>query len=110
MTLKDDLIAAKALIDTPQKWCQKHGHLTRKKWLFWEQHSYCTVGAISVTGGGHINTIHPDFLRMRDALERTLPPGNENSLLVAFNDDPATTHADIMALFDRAINAAEVSP
>lgn len=106
MSLKDDLIAAKALIDTPDKWCKRHGHMTRRKWLFFEQHSYCTIGAISVAPDGLMNPFRPAYDKMHEALERALPPGFENRFLVAFNDAEVTTHADIMALFDRAIEAA----
>jgi hypothetical protein len=106
MSLKDDLIAARALIDTPEKWCKWHGHMTRRKWLFFEQHSYCTIGAIAVEPGGHMNTSRSAYYKMRDALERALPPGFRNSFLVSFNDDESTTHNDVLALFDRAIEAA----
>lgn len=30
--------------------------------------------------------------------------------IAAYNDDPSTTHADILALYDRAIAAEEASP
>lgn len=39
------------------------------------------------------------------ALERQLPDGFCD--IETYNDHSATTHADIMALFDRAIEAAE---
>ncbi|MEL6388391.1 MAG: hypothetical protein AAFR00_13655 [Pseudomonadota bacterium] len=41
----------------------------------------------------------------RKLLVQALP--GELASVVSFNDDPDTTHADILALFDRAIAAAE---
>jgi hypothetical protein len=37
-------------------------------------------------------------------VRRALPPEYDRSI-VAFNNDPTTTQADVLALFDRAINA-----
>ena len=85
MSLKDDLIAAKALIDTPEKW------------------EDCTLQNAVLQS----IDLDPDrWLAARHALLQCLPghPG-----LVTFQYDPDTTHADIMSLFDAAINAAEAS-
>lgn len=49
------------------------------------------------------------FLAMRRALEAQLPPEAKTSPdlnVVKFNDDAATTFADVKALFERAIEAA----
>ena len=49
------------------------------------------------------------FLAMRRALEAQLPPETKTSPdlnVVTFNDDAATTFADVKALFERAIEAA----
>lgn len=89
MTVRDDLIAAKALIDTPEKWCQgtaTAGYGAR-------------LCAIRAAGGARY--------RNKDAvaaLKAALPIGEKS--LPRFNDSPDTTHADVMALFDRAIEAA----
>jgi hypothetical protein len=97
MTLVDDLKAAKALIDTPEKWA-------KGAWLH-DDGTRCAEGACIATTGGR--TWSPLF----DNLIAQLPPewiatGNP---IVRFNDDDATTRADVLALFDRAIAAAEAS-
>lgn len=93
MSVKDDLIAAKALIDTPEKW---------RKDAFGSQGCYCTAGALRVVVGENFESTLAWAV-----LWRNLPKGSRG--VVSFNDDPATTHADIMALFDRAIDAAQAS-
>jgi hypothetical protein len=95
MTVRKALIEAKALIATPERWRKdgKFGYGTE---------CLCALGAVNVVGGavgrGHL----------RQALMDELPaPWAE---VASFNDHPFTTHADIMALFDRAIAAQPVQP
>lgn len=113
MTLRDDLIAAKALIDTPEKWgkgtsaytslpnkplcahgaCRRLAHVTRRD-------------EVEFSARQKLREVLPDvWPESRSAITldgiRTVPD---------FNDHPDTTHADIMALFDRAIAAADLSP
>lgn len=90
MSLKDDLIAAKALIDTPEKW---------RKGSFGWAGCYCAAGALRLVLGQNF-----EVSEAWGALWGALPPGERG--VVSFNDDPSTTHADIMALFNRAIEAA----
>lgn len=97
-TVKDDLIAARALIDTPEKWCkgafELDGHL-------------CALGALrkATTGSARLPNAAPGefvrYIRARMWIESKVSSGVEH-----FNDDPATTHADVLAMFDRAIEAA----
>lgn len=97
MTLQSDLIAARALIDTPQKWA-KHSFGRANEPM-------CALGACEVAGNAHWRD-----LETSRALRLALPEGDwtqfGDNLVAAFNDDPRTTHADILALFDRAIKAA----
>lgn len=92
----ENLKAAKALIDTPEKWAQGP---EREPCL-------CAIDAVSAVGGVW-------EVDLSDALERALPEGFEedhsdwNHPVAQYNDLPTTTHADIMALFDRAIAAEE---
>lgn len=86
MSLADDLRAAKALIDTPEKWAE-------------DTLQNAVLQAIDLNPAR--------WTAARVALLAAIP-GHPS--LVAFNYDPATTHADIMALFDRAIAAAEAKP
>lgn len=98
MTLKADLIAARALIDTPEKW----GRGSR---LRHPMGSLCAIGAFQ-------EAIPPYSFTRREkayqALRVELPP-KFNGYVADFNDAPTTTHADIMSLFQRAIdNAGEM--
>ena len=88
-----DLRAAKALIDTPEKWCK--GAIKRGD-------SYCALGAI-LYGVKHKNRERAETA-LRGALDRKW-----GWLVAPFNNDPETTHTDVLDLFDRAI-AAETKP
>lgn len=96
--IKDNLIAARALIDTPEKWHK--GSMSGPGCL-------CAMGAVakvigwSYMGGTRIRS-HPEVEHLR----KQLPTGWWD--VPKFNDAPETTHADIMALFDRAIAAQDV--
>ncbi len=95
MSIKDDLIAAKALIDAPEKWTKGHYEM---------RGCFCAVGALlKVTG------LEPDDdpTDSEKALIEALPALSRDTefVITSFNDAKATTHADIMALFDRAIEA-----
>jgi hypothetical protein len=100
MTVRDDLIAAKALIDTPEKWTK--GAFSNGKGC------RCAMGAVMTVRGGDSYIARKPLA----ALRRQLPAEfiREDVFDVSsFNDDTATTHADIMALFDRAISKASTS-
>lgn len=91
MSLKDDLIAAKAVIDTPEKWGKG---LTRN--------NPCSLEACWYVASPRERVRRDD---MREALRSVIPDGYEG--VADFNDSPETTHADVMSMFDRAISAAE---
>jgi hypothetical protein len=97
MTVKDNLIAAKALIDSPEKWGKR----------FYYQHArtgcMCALGAVRQAVFGQVLGVH-DNTPEAEALKDELPKGR---WVDEFNDHPSTTHADIMALFQRAIAAQE---
>lgn len=122
-----DLLAAKALIDTPEKWVQgafkiKGGFKTEGgiKSLYEEAH--CIIGAChAVTGHKitHFQCVYADKItaidvrlgRMVKVLMETLR-GKELSnqtvwatekQIAAFNDSEQVTHEAVMLLFDRAI-------
>ena len=94
------LRAARAKIERPECWTKRAlardalGHPIRPEQD--EAFCYCTLGAICSVNGYQADAI--DFLR-------DFVPGKKRSL-GDFNDDPRTTHADILALFDRAIAKA----
>lgn len=106
MSVRDNLIAARALIDTPEKWA--HEDITRR---YNGGHCLCVVDAVAEVVG---NSWDECGERERDLLEAAVPSefkraANQDEFLhraAQFNDHPSTTHRDIMALFDRAIEAA----
>ncbi|WMT88237.1 hypothetical protein NO932_06410 [Pelagibacterium sp. 26DY04] len=107
MGLKDNLIAAKALIDTPEKWAHEESQ---------REHNggscLCAMDACDKAIEKH-GLIYQEGFRIHRAIEEALPAsftardGATDDPVAQFNDHPDTTHADIMALFDRAIAAAE---
>ncbi len=102
MSLRDDLIAARALIDTPERW-RKDGKVF--------QPSCCAVIACQRVTDRRVR----DGELAVDALYVALPVGRKTpyderdkygEIVGSFNDSEPTTHADILDLFDRAIEAA----
>jgi hypothetical protein len=122
--LREDLEAARALIDTPEKWIkgvlsnaydQKHGQSAR----------YCAFGAChqAITGQWQWPTSHKgvtdeEFKREKAAkmaLQAALPEDFQEEGFLSeihvpsvpgFNNASDTTHEDMMALYDRAIKQA----
>lgn len=93
-TVRDNLIAARALIDTPEKWLQ--GWFEGPNGTMDASEAVCRASGEDIGGDAY------------EAMCLVLPDGID--ILSTFNDDPDTTHADIMALFDRAIAAQENTP
>jgi len=60
---------------------------------------FCAFGALQANAVGHAAS----YIAACDILEACLP---EKSV-VSYNDHPTTTKADILALYDRAIERAE---
>lgn len=92
MSMRDNLIAAKALIDKPEKWGKLNVPNNCKP---------CALQAVAIVSGfdGRFYDM-PEY----DSLSSALPPGTR--IVGLYNDAPSTTHADIMSLFQRAIEAA----
>lgn len=105
MTTLTILTAARELIEPPGSWCQKfsaldvHGYSVSN---LAEAITRCGLGAIWTTGGfkGEHGWQAEDILAQ---VAKEL--GFDN--FPKFNDDPATTHAMILAAFDRAIEKAK---
>lgn len=105
---KKDLIAAKALIDTPEKWCNfqcgcgcEHEDFQCEREGVYDAFEACRAQRPSF-----------HYFALDKALEEQIPLDfkkrwlegeNERRWLVVYNNHPNTAHADIMALFDRAI-------
>lgn len=101
MTVKENLIAAKALIDTPEKW-GKYG------WAPKGGDCLCALGAAVVAANGDRNfdfAWTPAVLAVEARLKAVLPPEHGN--VADFNDHNDTTHDMVMQLYDRAIAAAD---
>jgi len=95
-SVRDNLIAARALIDTPEKWVK--GNYLRGGCL-------CALGAarlacFGVVHGDDVDDRNPVAIALKQQLSAEWHGSVDD-----FNDDRDTTHADIMVLFDRAIAA-----
>lgn len=98
LTLANDLRAAKALISDPKNWCKGHYH---------DRGRFCAFGACRAA----VRAAHPD-LTAEDTAYRAFRVGQRLQEVTGkwptnWNDEKTTTHADVMAAFDRAIEKAE---
>ena len=104
MSLRDDLIAAKALIDTPDKW--RRG---------WTDAKHRWVGPLAIIDALIIATNARPYAAfpLADALHEALPdPFNTFGQSSAqakceYELKGTVNHADVMSLFDRAIASAQ---
>lgn len=100
MKTLDVLKAAKQLISTPERWTA--GSYARDKSgvpvlsVSTKAACWCAIGACAA--------VEPDVLTGAFEALKSVVPGNSIS---KFNDHPSTTHADVMAAFDRAIAKLE---
>ena len=113
------LRAAKTKIADPARWTKGGGAFTadgeQVRVTDYRAARWCALGATDAcrTRNGAIDLYDCVVYLQRDdevvaATRRVHPDWVGNGGLVsAFNDDPDTTHADVMALFDRAISRAE---
>ncbi|HWU19350.1 MAG TPA: hypothetical protein VN155_16840 [Devosia sp.] len=97
-TVKENLIAAKALIDMPEKWIKGTFHA----WMPSGTECFCLAGAV-IEASSH----DTDGLREAETISALVGALDGFDTVIGFNDAAATTHADIMALFDRAIAAQD---
>lgn len=99
MALVDDLRAARALIDTPEKWGKGNGHMLGNVPL----HKECAVTACYHVCG----SVGSRYARAVEALERQIPATVKPWLRALHRYNDATTHADVMSVFYRALAKAE---
>jgi hypothetical protein len=91
--LKDSIAGARALISTPASWCQGNPIIQGRRMTL--------LGALD-----RATTRNPRALI--DAVREALPVGYRYAGgIIAFNNAPTTTHADVMGVFDRALDAAK---
>ena len=104
MTALQTLIAAKALINTPDKWCKGKFGMDDVGQSIDPMRACrrCAIGAVTAACNGE--RWSDGFRYAREYLWKAKPRPELH--LTGYNDLPSTTHADIMALFDRAIDAA----
>lgn len=94
MTVADDLVAAKAMIEEPANWTKHPKSLS----------PMCAYAAVMVACQGPMPAGHTErSLRAQEALSLAMGQSPFGTDVIAFNDAPDTTHADVLALFDRAI-------
>lgn len=105
MSPAEQLRAAKALIDTPEKWtkgCNARAFdgasLDPRDVL---ASCFCSFGAMVHVEDNSDNRREADHALFMAVGEIAPFPG-----YISFNDADTTTHADVMALFDRAIELA----
>ncbi len=92
--LRSGLVKAKHLIQSPDSWLQ--GGLLRDNKMCALGALCCAVPESDVEG----------YISAKNALREALPAGEIS--VPTFNDKPTTTHADVLALFDRAISALDI--
>lgn len=105
MTTREVLVAARALIATPERWTKE-----TSSWVRNGIECFCAIGAI----GRAVDHDHnaPATEDVNDALRAAMPAWfldrrTGRPSIVEFNDAPTTTHADVLQLFDRAIAACD---
>ncbi len=98
------LRGAKKLIATPQQWTQ--GALTA---TYHGRTCYCMVGALRQAASGSVDyrhvRDHPAYMTAYATVIGQLPIMS----IPDFNDDTTTTHGDVLAVFDRAIDRLKAS-
>lgn len=93
MTVRDDLVAARALIDTPEKWARGSGRPDGKM---------CAMNAVAEHHNLQIGRLdHPTYVALTLALPSDWTSTNGRNSVGRYND--THDHADVMSLFDRAI-------
>lgn len=106
MALKDDLTAARALIDTPDKWCKDAQSYTTNG----EPTTFDDVSACSWCAAAAVAVYAPTLDARLGAYgllaEAAGIPPEDSYLLADWNNAPERTHADVLATFDVAIAAA----
>ena len=99
MTPRDVLIAAKALIDTPEKWCQGHERVGKRRCA-----ARALITVIGLPMGFHFADLrgHPAYQILNLAMSgQNL---DKEGWVAYFND--THSHRDVMDAWDRAIELA----
>ena len=107
-TAKQILIDAKELISNPKKWTTKYWAKNEAgesvSTSAPEACQWCSWGALmKVQDGSNLTEAYQTLEDAIGGISRGSSWKSKN--MVTFNDDPDTTHADVMAAFDRAIKS-----
>ena len=70
--------------------------------------STCALGAVYQFADRQITSVQDQHFQAMEALHQALPERWQMAGVMAMNEDAATTHADVLALYDRAILAQTV--
>lgn len=99
MTMRDDLIAARALIK--QGWCKGRYSKTTAA----GQTQYCVLGALHAATGNLDRLYKPTPARVRTAINWLVDHlGKQPGVGIDdWNDEPRRKKAEVLAAFDRAI-------
>ncbi len=87
------LTEARALIERPENWCKN---------ALYENGARCVLGALYNTQSDNSDGWNMP-IGAYNAINSAVPGAFLS--IPHFNNDPSTTHADVLALFDRAIAA-----
>jgi hypothetical protein len=102
MTDLEALYAVRALLSVPERWTQYASARDRDGYRVVNDYD----GAACWCLGGAIDKVaRPSYRRICELLEAELPP--RVGTIIQFNDDSERSHADILALIDRAIARLE---
>lgn len=101
MTTKEVLIAARAKIAKPEQWTQgyyaKDAAGIEANPFSTEAACYCVLGVLHASAVGGFS-----FSNAVDAIRDQI-----DCAISTWNDNPSRTHAEVLAVFDRAIEAVE---
>ena len=110
MTIKQTLETARAKISSPDRWIKgkfgwNNAHQQEVAPFLSMADCFCIRGAIYAAGNGWTTNESAQAMRHVEGLlhRHTGWPGR---LLANWNDDPSTTHNDVIGLLDRAIAEA----
>lgn len=106
--LKQKLVDARELLSKPENWTKG----TRARDFYRrsvdtkapEACQWCLLGALD-----KVSDCQSQFVSLIRAM-RTVSNANSSTALFTFNDRRSTKHADVIALFDRAIESLEKNP
>jgi hypothetical protein len=99
------LKGARALISSPESWVKK-AFRVRSEGVC----SYCALGAIEeVSGCSPERARSIESRALYNATVDELSGSRGEDYVVTFNDAPATTHADVLKMFDDRISALEAA-